>query len=206
MLNSKKNILEKAFTLFLTRSYDSVTIREIQEASRVSRGAIYHHFKSKEDIYEQVIKEYLLPAFSSYSLISESEKSSLQNTILEAIKNRQSYINLIKNITSSKLIDFYFFKFIFQATEHSKEFREQANLLVEKEFNGWRSVVQAAMRNGEIRSDIDIDYIVQWLTTAPFSLGLSSVFSNYIVNINSNDIRSLYLKFYSLLKKNTFGS
>jgi len=204
MNSSKKNILQKAFCLFVTRSYESVTIREIQEASRISRGAIYHHFKSKEEIYEEVVKEYLIPAFSSYSLISESEKNTLSNTIYAAIKNRQNHIVLLKEITSYKLVDFYFFKFIFQATENSSGFREQANLLIEKEFNGWRSIIQTAMRSGEIRSDIDVDYIAQCFITAPFGLGLSAAFSNYI-NINSNDIRSTYLKFYNLLKKTSFG-
>ena len=59
------------------------------------------------------------------------------------------------------------------------------------------------MRTGEIRSDIELDYVAQSLMTIPLGLGVFSAFSNYI-NINTKDIRTSYLKFYNLLKKNSF--
>lgn len=202
MNNSKKKILEKSLYLFLLKSYESVTMREIQEAAGISRGAIYHHFKSKEDIYEQIVNEYLLPAFSSYSFISEEDKKSLINTIYASLKFRQNHINNLKEITNSKITDFNFFKFIFQASEHCKSFYEQTNLLTEKEFNGWRNTIQNAMRTGEIKSDIDIDFAAQYFITSPLGLGNFSVLSKYI-HIN-NDTRSVYTKFYNLLKKTNF--
>jgi len=204
MATAKEKILEKAFNLFLLNSYDSVTMQQIQESTGVSRGAIYHHFKSKEDIFNAVVSIYLLPAFSSYTMISDEEKKSLQEMIYAAIKYRQSHINLLKDITSFKLTDFYFFKFIFQATEHFKDFTEQVNLLTEKEFNGWRNVIQTAMRTGEIRPDIDLEFTAQMFIVTPLGLGVFSAFSNYI-NINTKDIRTSYLRLYALLKKTGFS-
>lgn len=201
---SKNKILEKAFNLFLINSYESVTMQQIQEASGVSRGAIYHHFKSKEEIFNAVVNIYLLPAFSSYSMIAEEEKKSLREMIYAAIKYRQNHINMLKDVTTFKLTDFYFFKFIFQATEHFKEFTEQVNLLSEKEFNGWRNMIQTAMRTGEIRADIDLEYSAQMFLVTPLGLGVFSAFSNYI-NINTKDIRTSYLRFYALLKKPGFS-
>jgi len=201
---AKDKILEKAFNLFLLNSYDSVTMQQIQEASGVSRGAIYHHFKSKEEIFNAVVNIYLLPAFSSYAMIPEEQKKSLQEMIYAAIKYRQSHINLLKDITSFKLTDFYFFKFIFQATEHFSDFTEQVNLLSEKEFNGWRNMIQSAMRTGEIRADIDLDYTAQMFILTPLGLGVFSAFSKYI-NINTKDVRTSYLRLYALLKKSTFS-
>lgn len=202
---SKKKILEKSFALFLTKSYDSVSMREIQDAAGVSRGAIYHHFKSKEEIYEQIVNDYLLPIFSSYSLITDEEKKTLQSAVYAFVKYRQNHMNLLKEITpaNSKLTDFYFLKFIFQSTEHNKDFKEQVSLLYEKEYFGWRNIIQAAMRTGEIKSDIDIDYVAQYFVTTPFGIGLSSAFNQY-VHASSTDLRTIYVKFYSLLKKNSF--
>lgn len=204
MNKSKEKILKEAFNLFLIGNYNSVTMQQIQEASGLSRGAIYHHFKSKEEIFNAVVNIYLLPAFSSYTMISDEEKKSLQEMVYASIKYRQNHINLLKDITSFKLTDFYFFKFIFQATEHCKDFTEQVNLLTEKEFNGWRSLIQASMRNGEIRPDIDPDYTAQMFVITPFGLGIFSAFSNYI-NINTKDIRNSYLRLYGLLKKTGYA-
>lgn len=198
MTNSKKKLLEKAFLLFITKNFDSVTINEIQKAAKVSRGAVYHHFKSKEDIYEQVVNEYLLPAFSSYSSIDDEEKKTLLNTIYASIKCKQNHTNLIKEITKSKFTDYQFFKFVYEATERSEIFKEEVNLLVEKEFKGWRSIIQNAIQSNEIRSDVDIDYVAQYFIMSPLGLGNFSAFNKYIINIDTN-IRTTYLKFYNFL-------
>lgn len=201
---AKDKIQEKAFNLFLINSYDSVTMQQIQEASEVSRGAIYHHFKSKEEIFRAVVNIYLLPAFSSYSMITDEEKKSLQEMIQASIRYRQNHINQLKDITSFRLTDFYFFKFVFQATEHYKDFTEQVNNLTEKEFNGWRTLIQAGMRSGELRADIDPDFAAQMFVSMPMGLGIFSAFSNYI-NINTKDIRTSYMRLHALLKKSAFG-
>lgn len=200
---SRKKILDKSFTLFLNDSFASVTMQQIQEVSEVSRGAIYHHFKSKEDIFKEIVDTYLLPVFSSFASITEEEKKTLLDTIYASIKCRQNHQALLKDVVPFKLSDFYLYKFIFQATEQYPDFNEQVNSLSEKEFNGWRNIIQTAMRTGEIRSDIDLDYVAQSLVTIPLGLGVFSAFSNYI-NINTKDTRTSYLKFYNLLKKNSF--
>lgn len=197
---SKKKIIENSFCLFLSKSYESVTLREIQETTGTSRGAIYHHFNSKEEIYEETINQYLIPAFSSYSITDEEDKKNMINTIYASIKYRQSHTNILKEVTNSKITDYDFFKFIYQAAEHSKNFSEQANLIVEKDFRSWRNCVQNAMRTGEIRSDIDIDFTAQYFLTAPLGLGNLSAFKKYI-HTDINDTRTLYLKFYNLLIK-----
>lgn len=204
---SKLKILEKSFHLFLTRSYDSVSMKDIQNEVELSRGAIYHHFTSKEEIYEEVLDKYLLPAFSSYTTIvpeTDNTNITLMEAIQSSIKSRQAHSDLLKKVVSFKLVDFYFFKFIFQATEHSKTFKEKTNLLVEKEFNTWRLIIQSAMRKGEIRPDIDVDSIAQWFIISPMGLGMSAAFTSYVNNINSNDLRSVYLRYYNLLKKQSF--
>ncbi len=49
------NILEAARSLFVDRDFASVTITDIAARAKVSTGALYHHFASKEDIYLQMI-------------------------------------------------------------------------------------------------------------------------------------------------------
>lgn len=44
-------ILHSAATLFVSRNYADVTMDDIAEESGVTKGALYHHFDSKEDLY-----------------------------------------------------------------------------------------------------------------------------------------------------------
>lgn len=45
-------ILDISYTLFLRNGYDDTSIQNIVDAIGMSKGAIYHHFKSKEAILE----------------------------------------------------------------------------------------------------------------------------------------------------------
>jgi AcrR family transcriptional regulator len=46
--------VEAAHDLFMERDYDLVSIEEILRGSGVSRGALYHHFPSKLDLFRVV--------------------------------------------------------------------------------------------------------------------------------------------------------
>lgn len=52
---ARDRILEAARELFLTRGYNGSNLRDIAGRARVSMGGIYHHFDSKEQIYEAVL-------------------------------------------------------------------------------------------------------------------------------------------------------
>jgi len=44
-------ILDTAATLFVEKSYAEVTVSDIARAAVLTKGAIYHHFASKEELY-----------------------------------------------------------------------------------------------------------------------------------------------------------
>ena len=43
-------ILETAARLFAQKGYDETSMQDIMDATHLSKGAIYHHFKGKEEI------------------------------------------------------------------------------------------------------------------------------------------------------------
>ena len=49
-------ILRAAHELFLTQGYNGSNLRDIAARAEVSMGGIYHHFASKEDIYETLLR------------------------------------------------------------------------------------------------------------------------------------------------------
>lgn len=51
---AREAVLAAARELFMERDYDSVSIDEILERSEVSRGALYHHFPTKLDLFRAV--------------------------------------------------------------------------------------------------------------------------------------------------------
>lgn len=56
--NTKAKILEVAGHLFLTKGYDDTRISDIINGlDGLTKGAVYHYFDSKEDIFNEVVSE-----------------------------------------------------------------------------------------------------------------------------------------------------
>ena len=51
---AREALVEAAHDLFVERDYDLVSTEEILERSGVSRGALYHHFPTKVDLFRAV--------------------------------------------------------------------------------------------------------------------------------------------------------
>ncbi|HET6834674.1 MAG TPA: TetR/AcrR family transcriptional regulator [Acidimicrobiales bacterium] len=49
-------LIELATELFATNGYDATAIPAVLDAAGVSRGALYHHFESKEALFEAVLE------------------------------------------------------------------------------------------------------------------------------------------------------
>ena len=59
MDNTKEFITDEAFKLFLNHSYEAVSISDISKAIGFTKGALYHHFKNKEELFKSVVDKYL---------------------------------------------------------------------------------------------------------------------------------------------------
>ena len=71
---TEERILEAAQRLFLEKGYDNTTIQDIvDQLGGLTKGAVYHHFKSKEEILDKV-----------------SDRMFFQNNPFEAVKQRES--------------------------------------------------------------------------------------------------------------------
>ncbi len=69
-------ILDVAFRLFMEKGYDHTSIQDIiDHLGGLSKGAIYHHFKSKEDILIAVMER--ITAGSNHMLLLVQDRSDL---------------------------------------------------------------------------------------------------------------------------------
>ena len=75
-----EKILDAAQRLFLTKGYEATTIQDIvDELGGLTKGAVYHHFKSKEEIISAV-----------------SDRMFYNNNPFEAVKARSDLNGLEK--------------------------------------------------------------------------------------------------------------
>ena len=84
---TEERILEAAQRLFLEKGYDNTTIQDIvDQLGGLTKGAVYHHFKSKEEILNAV-----------------SDRMFFQNNPFEAVKRRKDLNGLEKLREAARL-------------------------------------------------------------------------------------------------------
>lgn len=70
--NTKEKLLSKAFHLFITKGY-RVGISEIVKAAGVSKGALYHYFHNKDELFEASVKKYFFNETDNYGIVDDSK-------------------------------------------------------------------------------------------------------------------------------------
>lgn len=69
----KQEILAAAFDAFSDDSYSSVTIEQIARHVGLSKAGVYAHFKSKEQIFEDLVTQLLMPGAIGESWLPEDD-------------------------------------------------------------------------------------------------------------------------------------
>lgn len=87
-----QDILDAATRLFIEKGYEKTTIQDIVNAlDGLSRGAIYHHFGSKEEIIDGVVKR-LIPSSKYLDEINQRKDlnglEKMQQLLLETLFNK----------------------------------------------------------------------------------------------------------------------
>jgi TetR/AcrR family acrAB operon transcriptional repressor len=63
-LQTREKLLDSAMAVFLEKGYSDARIDDIAKAAGMTRGAFYHHFKGKKEIYYALVNERNQPAMS----------------------------------------------------------------------------------------------------------------------------------------------
>ena len=74
--NKKSAILKAAKKLFFKKGFKSVTVDSVAKKAEVSKGAVYLHFKSKDEIYSQILLNNIDTFHRRLSYLFENGKRS----------------------------------------------------------------------------------------------------------------------------------
>ena len=70
-------IIKAAYRLFGDRGFAATTIDEVAGAARVAKGAVYHHFATKEALFEAVFEQVSQELVAEVDRVARSEKDAL---------------------------------------------------------------------------------------------------------------------------------
>jgi AcrR family transcriptional regulator len=86
--SSRDKILDVAEALFARRGFAGIGLREVADASGLSKSSLFHHFRSKEQLYHEVILRMLLrirERFAANLVPEDSPRAQIERWIEELI-------------------------------------------------------------------------------------------------------------------------
>ena len=195
MDNTKDFIIEESFKLFLNRSYEAVSINDISLAIGLTKGALYHHFKNKEELFKSVVDKYL---FIPETIIDD-ETISLTEHLKQCTAQAEK---IIKTLFGFKMVftPINYMSLFADAFRHYPGYAELKSVFINNEIEKTRRVLERAIDSGEIRADINPSLIA----TNIFSIHMG--LAGNLVRNNSIEEAIILLKeqtmeFYKLLQK-----
>jgi len=194
MIDTREYIIEKAYYLFLNHSYEAVTISDISKVVGLTKGALYHHFKNKEDLYKAVIDKHLNLQIE----VIHDENITLLECIDEIVGHSRKVINTIVSEDKQFMTLNYLSIFIDALRHYPKFIKEKGNITRDSVLK-IRNILTKAIESGEIRKDIDADVMAMNF----FSLSLSMVAD--LLHNNSAEqavgsLRCQLMELYKLIK------
>ena len=150
----RDELLDLAARMFAERGLKATTVRDIADSAGILSGSLYHHFKSKEQMVEEVLKDFLDWLFARYQEILDRETSPLgQLTGLfmasfEAIEHRHAQVVIYQD-EAKRLSSIPQFGFV---DERNREQRKM-----------WIDILQQGISDGSFRQDIDVDLVYRFI-------------------------------------------
>lgn len=185
--------------LFLQKNFKEVTMQELVEKTGLSKGAFYHYFKSKEQLFEEVIDLFLvkIPVSIPVSL----DESSLYNYYHDYLKNASRTYAVIGQSMKDARVDIYsFLSLNIDAMKRLPRFREQSKQKDAAALKEWAGVIRSAREKGEISTVMTDEQIACFFKFTMEGMGLKSKLEGISSAESDQKLLSMWDNFYEQIK------
>lgn len=148
--DTKRKIIDAAVELFENQGYVATRIQDIADKMGMSRGAVYWHFKNKDELFMSIFTNFghrLEQLLTNSAQHTDSPLQQLRWLLVNIISNRDILVGFrqMRMIAASE----------FKNSEKPNSCQKQGEKYMSKYFSVIESILQAGIRTGEIRPDTD---------------------------------------------------
>ena len=197
MSDTREYIIDKAFSLFLKDSYVAVSISDISESIGFTKGALYHHFKSKEELFKAVIDKH----FILYGVEFDNENGTFLDFSETCLLNlKKTLHNVFYQAQNQGIEIINYFSFVADSFKHYPGLADKHMKFLQDETIKIKEILIKSIEREEIRSDIDTSLIAQ--SYYSIMIGMASpILQNQSVEQVIQNLKDQLDQMYLLLKK-----
>ena len=150
-VRTRQKVLDAARSLFAERGYDAATIRDIAKGAGMSTGAVFANFQDKSELFEAVLAENLAGTLQSFQTAANGE-----GLTAERLSSALS-VGYHRGLEHLPLVQAIFARAWFQPDDAN----DRQRTLVRPFIETITGVLQAGIREGELRQDINLTLITR---------------------------------------------
>ena len=192
MIDTKEHILAAACDIYLLEGYKGLSMRKVAQRVNLSPTAIYRHFRNKEELHHQVLREGVY-SFDSYLQKALAGKTPKERLDLAA-----------EQFFACATEQRKYYEILFLTMDHTVEHKVKGRLLkdatVSREFMVAR--VKECMADGSLRPDDPEEVALQLLATCNGFFGL---YVSKKEKAGLSEMRGRYLRMYHRLLRGLQG-
>ena len=153
-MSRRDELLTVAADLFATKGYRNTTVRDIADAAGILSGSLYHHFESKEQMVDEILRSFQDDLFGQYDEILASGAkpvAKLEQAIrvsFDAIDRHHSEVAIFQN-DAAHLGTLDGFGYVAERHAQSRDF--------------WLRLLREGVDAGDLRSDLDIEVVYRFI-------------------------------------------
>ncbi|MBN2460658.1 MAG: TetR/AcrR family transcriptional regulator [Candidatus Cloacimonetes bacterium] len=184
----RREMLEAARKLFLKKGFDNVTMVEIARKAEFSRVTLYSYFKSKYEIFYELISQAFHDDFDKYLSQIVNVSSSHEKLVIyghnqyEFFKREPGYHLLTVQYRTQAGLRL-------NLSENTIKILQERRERMDSQFH---TIFREGIRNGEFRSDLNIEVAITYFLKAIFAIVHPYVF-NPRSHLSDLDIEMEYL-------------
>ncbi|OFX20184.1 MAG: hypothetical protein A2041_09285 [Bacteroidetes bacterium GWA2_31_9b] len=152
MNETKEYILKTSLMLFLQKSYKDVTMKEIVEKTGLSKGAFYHYFTSKEELYKEIVNLFFSSGAIDYSTFPKDSLLTFYNYYVEHMRITFQKMYELVGLSDDGKVAVNFFLIMFEAIGKFPEFLTFELEQHKKDIQAWIQIINHAKETGEIKT------------------------------------------------------
>lgn len=197
MNNTRQQIIETAFLLFLKKGFKAVRLSDIERAAKITRGTFYYHFTNKEEVLKEGLYAYY--ALLNTTRTEEFDQiSTLGEYVDLTIRKLTGIHNYSARTFSCEIPEILCLSLIVEVIALFPEFKKVVLTSKMLRLSKLEQLILNAKKAGELRSDVDTSILAKNL------LNISVGVINYLimhqdVSYALSAVRSQYEQLYSLV-------
>ncbi|MDR6568911.1 TetR/AcrR family transcriptional regulator [Chitinophaga ginsengisegetis] len=200
MNDSRELILNTSLKLFLQKSFKEVTMKEIVMETGMSKGAFYHYFSSKEQVFEEVIRFFYGDIMSvDYNSFSQNSLREFYHDYLNHVGKQMKVAKYVLGANDGNAFNSNHYLLIFDALKILPDFKAHLLERQKEELRSWVEIIKTAKKKGEIKSAMADATIARLFIFSGDGMGINYIIADTL-DKTKKELQVLWDGLYTTLK------